>query len=147
MLRVDIILADAAQTAEAEGKAHLLGAGWSQVFGEQPMAVVIFIEVPWDETNTPMEWRLDLRSADGEVIELQGPAGPQAISIAGAFEAGRPPGLAKGTPIMQPPISVSIGPLPLPPGRYEWRFFVNDDSQDSWQRTFTKLAAPPGLIP
>src|SRR5690606_30600233 len=45
-VRLDIILADAAQAAD--GKAYLLGAGWSMTGGDgaTTMAVVIFLEVP-----------------------------------------------------------------------------------------------------
>lgn len=140
MLRIDMIIADAAQTAQAEGKAHVLGAGWSVVRGEAPMAVVVFIEVPWDESNRPFSWALELHDSDGQPVSLPGPAGPQILRIEGGLEAGRPPGLPQGTPLMQGPISVNLGPLPLEAGRYEWRFFVDGATDDRWRRSFTKLA-------
>jgi hypothetical protein len=41
------------------------------------------------------------------------------------LEVGRPTGLTPGTPL-DTPFAISIGPLPLKPGRYEWRCTVVD---------------------
>lgn len=145
-MRVDIVLADYAQVDAQAGKVSLIGGGWSISPAEPiPMAVVVFIEVPWDETNQPKQWRLDLLTADGQLVELAGPAGPATVTVDGQLEAGRPTGLQHGTPIMLPPLAVNVGPLPLDAGRYEWRFTVNGRSEDTWNRTFTKLT--PGSAP
>ena len=42
------------------------------------------------------------------------------------MEAGRPPGVSHGVPITSA-LALSIGPLPLPPGRYDWRLNIGDD--------------------
>jgi hypothetical protein len=103
------------------------------------MAVVVFIEVPWTETNQKRHWALELVDADGALVELPGPAGPQQVRVEGELEAGRPPGMPHGTPVSFPPLSVNVGPLPLPPGRYEWKFSVDGNSEATWRRAFTKL--------
>jgi hypothetical protein len=38
---------------------------------------------------------------------------------------GRPTGLPEGTPL-DAPLVVSFGPLPLQPGRYEWRLEIEE---------------------
>ncbi len=140
-MRVDIILADAAQSSD--GKVSLLGGGWSICGpGPMPMAVVIFIEVPWDQTNEPFEFALELFDADGQAVMLPGAEGMELIRVEGQLEAGRPPGLLHGTPVVLPPQSIQFGPMPLDPGRYVWRFSIDGETKETWQRGFTKTAAP-----
>ncbi|HKY15828.1 MAG TPA: hypothetical protein VJM33_12965, partial [Microthrixaceae bacterium] len=117
-MRADILLADSAQSVN--GKAYLLGAGWSVQQGPGPLAVVIFIEVGWDETDRRIPWQLTLEDADGSIVNLPGPAGPQPFQIAGEIEAGRAPGAAVGSPLTLPPLTVNLGPLSIEPGRYQF---------------------------
>src|SRR4051794_7549689 len=143
-MRVDVVLADYAQVDGQAGKVSLIGGGWSVSPADAiPMAVVMFIEVPWSETNQPKHWRLELLTADGEPGEIPGPSAPQMVMVEGELEAGRPTGLAHGTPIMLPPLAVNFGPLPLEPGRYEWKFTVDGESEPTWSRSFTKVSATP----
>lgn len=141
-MRVDVVLADSAQTTG--GKAYILGAGWSLVQGDIPMAVIVFLEVPWTRTNERIDWMLELVDPDGVPVRIPTPDGDQAIRVAGNLEVGRPPGVLHGTPITPEPITVNVEPLPLQPGRYTWRFLINGDTQETWQRTFQKVA-PQGL--
>lgn len=137
-MRLDIILADAAESAD--GKAYILGAGWSTQTGPAPMAVVIFTEVPWDRTNQRMRILLELLDGDGQPVSLPGPSGPQPLRVEGEMEAGRPPGLARGTPVTLVPLTMTFGPLPLDPGRYVWRVSVDEHTEETWQRSFTRVA-------
>lgn len=142
-MRADVLLADSAQVVA--GKAYILGGGWSLVRGDIPMAVVVFLEVPWNRTNERMDWMLELLDSDGAPVRIPVPDGQQAIRVAGNLEVGRPPGLAHGTPITPPPIAVSVPQLTLEPGRYTWRFSINGESEDTWHRAFERLSrqAPP----
>lgn len=146
-MRLDIILADAAQAVG--GKAYLLGAGWSMTGGEGPtsMAVVIFLEVPWDQTGRKIPFRLELLDADGQPVDAPGPAGPQHLIVDGEVEAGRPADLPHGTPVALQPLTITIGSLPLDPGRYVWKVSLDGESREEWQRGFTKVAAIPGGLP
>lgn len=152
-MRVDILLADAAQTDGQHGKAHILGAGWSvSLAAPSPMAVVVFLEVGWEESNREFRWQLELLNQDGRRVELPGPAGPQQFVVEGTLEAGRPPGIPEGTPIALPPLSINVGPLPLEAGRYEWRVSIAEPrgemrSEETWHRAFTKVSPPPGPAP
>ena len=52
------------------------------------------------------------------------------------FEVGRPAGLKPGTPL-DFPVAVNSGPLPLEPGRYEWRLTIDGEADDDWRLPFS----------
>lgn len=123
-----LLLANSAE-ASPNGLVHALGLGWSVTSSPTPpAAVIVLLQVPWDQTNMRHKFRLSLVDADGHGVMLgQDPLSgqPAPLSIEGEFEAGRPPGLPHGTPIDQQ-LTLNIGPLPLPPGQaYEWRLEIN----------------------
>ena len=115
-VEVQVILCDAA-VADPSGKLHMLGAGWSLTASPtSPHAVALLIKVPWDRTNQKLPLMLELLDADGAPVELtDGPIGVQA-----EIEVGRPPGIPAGI-MLDSAFTVGLGPLPLPPGRYQWR--------------------------
>jgi hypothetical protein len=118
-MKITMMLADAAQ--QVGGKLFVLGGGWSTApTPTPPMAVVVKIEVPWDRSNESHEWRLSLVDADGRAVRTPD---DQDVHVAGRLEVGRPPGLPEGSPL-DAPLVVNFMPLPLPPGRYEWRLEV-----------------------
>lgn len=139
------MLADFAQV-DPGGKAHILGAGWS-VMGPQPgpMAVVVFVQLEWNEANKPLEWKLELLRGDGQPVQMPGPAGLQPVGARGGMEGGRPPGLAEGSPIPLAPLAVNMPPAPLEAGRYEWRFAISGKHIDEVvaQQTFSKAGPSP----
>jgi len=84
-----LILADAAQVQN--NKLYMLGGGWTFVWAKQfptqhQVAVTAGILVPWLETNTRHEFRIELRAEDGAKFG----------EVAGQFEQGRPAGLPAG---------------------------------------------------
>lgn len=131
-MKVTMMLADAAQVAD--GKLYVLGGGWSITRPDLPAsAIAIKIEVPWDQSNRRHRLELALLDEDGQPIRVQ----DTPVSIAGEFEAGRPPGLAPGTPL-DVPLAVSIGALTLESGRrYMWRCSINGETNADWQVTFS----------
>jgi hypothetical protein len=118
-VKITMLLADAAQ--QVGGKLYVLGGGWSTTGTPTgPMAVAVKIEVPWDRSNQAHDWRLVLVDADGRpVVTSDG----QTVEVTGQLEVGRPAGLPDGTPL-DAPLVVSFGPLPLTPGRYQWRLEI-----------------------
>lgn len=116
-----LILCDAAVT-DPLGKVHMLGAGWSRTGSPTaPAAVVALIRVPWDRANQRLRLELALHDSDGAVVCVPTPdGGQQALSTRGDIEVGRPPGMAAGSPLDHPFV-MSLPPLPLKAGRYEWR--------------------------
>ena len=129
------MLADAAQAVE--GKLYILGGGWT-VTGPAPApcAIVMKFEVPWNEANRQHTWALRLQNEDGQPVQVAGPDGTQEVWITGEFEVGRPTGIVEGTPLDLPMV-VGLGPLPLAPGRYEWRLSINEESAEDWGLSFT----------
>jgi hypothetical protein len=120
-LDIKLILCDAA-VADHSGKLHMLGAGWSVTSSPTaPQAVALLLKIPWDRANQRLRLELKLLDPDGHQVTLPGMDGnPLPIGHAGEIEAGRPPGVAAGS-MLDAVLAISIPPMPLPPGRYEWR--------------------------
>jgi hypothetical protein len=118
-----LILCDHA-VADPAGKVHMLGAGWSLTSSPTPPhAVVVLMKIPWDRANQKIDVSLTLLTADGEQVAVQTPGGSVPVAARGEVEAGRPPGLAHGSPL-DASFALNVQPLPLRPGRYQWRLQV-----------------------
>lgn len=127
-LDINLILCDAA-VADPAGKVHMLGAGWS-VTGSPtaPQAVAMLIKIPWDRANQRIKLSLRLLDPDGHPIALPGLDGsPTQIGHEGEIEVGRPPGVATGS-MLNAALAISVPPMPLAPGRYEWRLDLGDQT-------------------
>jgi hypothetical protein len=141
-----LMLADAGQ--EVGGKLYILGGGWS-VTGPAPSphAIILKVDIPWTDANTRHHFRLALRNEDGEPVFVPGPEGEQPLMLEGDFEAGRPAGLPPGTDL-DFSLVANVPPLPLPPGqRFEWRLWIDDETEDDWNRTFLTRDNPAGDQP
>lgn len=124
-----LLLANSAESHD--GMVSALGLGWS-ITGSPtpPMALVLLMKVPWDQTNQPHQVQIRLVDADGQapLLSQDDHGNPAPIQIEGEFEVGRPPGIPHGTAIDNSLV------LPLPPGMpldrgvtYEWRVEVDGD--------------------
>lgn len=92
-MRVSLFLSDAAQADAQSGKVHALGLGWRQCqTPTPPFALVLFLDIDWDETNKQHQLKCQLLTADGDPVVVPGPHGPQRILFEAAAEAGRAPG-------------------------------------------------------
>jgi hypothetical protein len=85
-----LILADAAQVQG--DKLYMLGGGWTLIWAKEfpathHFAVAAGILVPWLETNTRHQFRIQLRTEQGAALG----------DVGGQFEKGRPAGLPAGT--------------------------------------------------
>lgn len=124
-MKVSLFLADAAQADPQSGKVHALGLGWRQCqTPTPPFALVLFLDIDWDETNRQHKLTCQLLTTDGDPVVVTGPHGPQPMLFEAAAEAGRMPGAIHGTSVRMP-LALSIPPgIPLEPGLYEWRVEV-----------------------
>jgi len=140
-MKVTMLLADAAQTAE--GKLYIIGGGWSLTGPTPaPSAIALKIEVPWDQANARHTFELSLLDADGNPVVVTTPQGEQPVQINGEFEVGRPPGLIPGTPIDMT-MAANIGPLPLAGGsRFTWRLTIDNRAEEDWHVSFSTRPAP-----
>lgn len=137
-----MLLADYAVVSD--GKLTIVGGGWSQT-GPEPAAfgIGLLIQVPWDRANTVHSFSVELLDADGGAVAFEADEEEDhAVAFGGEFEVGRPPGLKPGTPL-DFPVAVNSTPLPLEPGRYEWRLTIDGDSREDWTLPFTVRSAEP----
>ena len=138
-----MLLADYAVVSD--GKLTIVGGGWSQTGPEPaPFAIGLLIQVPWDQANTMHSFSVELVDSDGAevVLETEEDADVQPVAFGEKFEVGRPPGLKPGTPL-DLPVAVNSMPLPLDPGRYEWRLTIDGDSREDWTLPFTVRGEEP----
>jgi hypothetical protein len=142
-VKVTMLLADAVQAAE--GKLYILGGGWSiRAPDPVPMAIALYVQVPWDRTNEQHVWALELLDADGQPVLVGEEAAAdeaEPVRVEGGFEVGRPPGLKPGTPI-DVPLAINFGPIPLEPGaRYEFRLEIDGAGDEDWRLAFSTRPA------
>ena len=140
-MKLTMLLADSAQAVN--GKLYILGGGWSLIGPESaPSAIAMKIDVPWNESNKRHTLRLDLLTEDDQPVMIPTQIGERPVQITSYFEVGRPPGLTPGQDL-DVALAINIGPLPIPPGgRYVWRCWINDETQDEWKLTFSTRPAP-----
>ncbi len=132
-----MLLADYAQLAD--GKLTIVGGGWSLTGpAPVPFGIAVLVHVPWDQANQRHVMRLELLDADGQPVEVDDEDGQHLVVFVDdhSFEVGRPAGLKPGTPLDYP-LALNFGPLPLVPGRYEWRLSIDGRTQDDWRLPFT----------
>ena len=120
-----LLLANTAEDHVNKGMINALGLGWSVTSTPTPpISLVLFIQVPWDQTNIKHEVVIDLLDADGHPATVD--ASGSGIRIEGTFEAGRPAGSTHGVPIDTAMI-VNLGPgMRLTAGSgYQWRVQID----------------------
>ncbi len=126
-----LILCDAAQADSGSGKVHMLGAGWSLTKAPTTHSVVVLLKVPWDRTNERIGLDLVLLTEDGNPVQVGAPgAAPMPLRANGQVEVGRPAGIASGS-MLDASFVLNVPPLPLTPGRYEWRLEIDGNSQSA----------------
>lgn len=142
-MRAQVLLCDYAQVAD--GKLFITGGGISRITGlglPPGFTVAALIQIPWNETNRPVPFTLDLVDQDSQPVT--DPMGLE-IRVSGNIEVGRPPGLEQGIPI-EHPMAITASGIPLPPGRYTWRLYLDEQTREEWQQAFTMLPTP-GVSP
>jgi len=135
-LRVNMMLCDSAQASN--GKLFMLGGGLSVIGPKpQPLALAIYVTVPWDRANIAHKWQLDLIDEDGRAVKM----GEKPVSVTGTFEAGRPAGLRAGT-ALGVALAINLTALRLKAGvGYSFMFMVNGETRPEWRsQLFVKSA-------
>lgn len=144
-VQAQIILCDSAVSEPGTGKVHMLGAGWSITsVPTSPQAVVVLIKIPWDRTNQKIPVRLQLLTADGQPVNIPTPQGEFPISNEGSVEVGRPPGIEPGS-LLDASFVLNVGPLPLAPGRYEWRLDLAEQEITASFQVQAPQVPPPSV--
>jgi hypothetical protein len=106
---------------------NMLGAGWNMTSSPTaPCAVAVMVNVPWDRTNQQIPLTITLVDSDGRPAPLPTP-GEQTehLRAQAIVEVGRPPGVPAGS-FVSSAFALNVPPLPLSPGRYEYRVDVGE---------------------
>jgi hypothetical protein len=142
-MKIGLLLADAAQADPQSGKIHALGLGWRQCQTPTPaFALVIFLDIDWNETNRQHQLKCQLLTTDGDPVLVPGPNGPQQILFEAAAEAGRMPGAVHGAAVRMPlTLNIPAG-IPLEPGIYEWRIEVDGFPEATAVEAFVAVGPP-----
>jgi hypothetical protein len=125
--------------AEAQNNLLFINGGGRSIWAvseQEPvvtMGIAIKVEIPWDRTNERLVFKAELLDMDGQPVS---PDGDNFVKIEMPFEAGRPAGIKPGTPLDQS-FAININGLPLPGGRYVWRYTINDRVDGLWENAFT----------
>ncbi|ACC41102.1 MULTISPECIES: DUF6941 family protein [Mycobacterium] len=145
-MKVSVFLADAAHADVQSGKIHTLGLGWRQCqTPTPPFALVLFVDIDWNETNKQHKLKCQLLTTDGDLVVVPGPNGPQRVLFEASAEAGRPPGAIHGTSVRMPlTLNIPAG-IPLEPGIYEWRVEVEGYARATAVESF--VVTGPGVPP
>jgi hypothetical protein len=118
--KILLITADAASISD--GKINMLGAGWTRISaGLANFCVVVRLDIPWNMTNSELDWSLDLTDQDGRIYEPTETSGR--LHLEGQVQVGRPDNLQQGASL-EAPLVIPFIQLPLRPGPLEWRFQV-----------------------
>lgn len=143
-MRAKILLADSAEVRES--LLFLLGGAWSQVGPDpQPFAIAGVLEVDWEEANNRHTIEFAIDDEDGNPLMVPSAAGPQQFKLTSQFEAGRPPGSARGT-TFNVPLALLIPPIPWMPGhRYVLVVRINSTEHDRIR--FSVRPAPAAARP
>jgi hypothetical protein len=129
-----LLLCDAAEVVG--DRTFILGGGWVSRSPRMPsMAVVVLLDVPWDQANRRHELEIDLLDEDGNMVATGDP--PREVRMKGNFEVGRPAGHPAGMPLrfMQ---AINFHHLPLKPSkRYSWELKLDGETM-TWASFFTR---------
>ncbi len=139
--RITAILCDSAQ--QMGGKLYILGGGWNELKAQIPTqtAIAMIISVPWVESNKQHVLECKLVDENGTPFLVKGREvanGPEKdvpYGMRANFEVGRQPGTRPGSPLSLS-LALPVPALPYTVGRFEWRFFINGESRDSWRQPF-----------
>jgi hypothetical protein len=140
-VKLTLLLCDHA--AVSEGKLYIHGGGWNLTGPDPaPCGIAVLIEVPWDQTNQAIAFRMRLVHEDGAPVTQLTPSGVQAIEVGANVEVGRPPGVLPGT-ALPVPLAINLPPLALPAGRgYVWVAEVAGVQHEDWRLPFRTRPAP-----
>jgi hypothetical protein len=156
-VKIYVLLADRGTQNPQSGTLSLLNVGWAvtqlrRALGPGappgmaplvtgPQVVVVFIEAELGMCNRALTLEIELLTEDGDVVEIPGPSGKQAVRLEQPLMVPSPAGVPTGFPgrstaMMELPMG-----LPLAPGLYRWQARINGKEEDDWSARFY-VAAP-----
>jgi hypothetical protein len=157
-VKLYVLLADRGAHNPQNGTLSLLNVGWAVTQLRQhmnhgqsgpgsplmtaPCVVVVFLEAELGMCNKTLTLEMELLTEDGQVVEIPGQSGPQAVRLQQPIMVPSPPGVPTGFPGHATAMMELPTGLPLTPGIYRWQARVNGREDDDWSAPFY-VAAPP----
>ena len=157
-MKIYVLLADKGAQNPHNGTLSLLNVGWTVTQLRRPMGppmaaglpplltgpqvVVVLIEAELALCNRSLTLEIELLTEDGDVVEIPGPAGAQAVRLEQPLMVPSPSGVPTGFPGRATAMMDLPTGLPLSPGIYRWQVRVNGKEEDDWSAHFY-VAAPP----
>ncbi len=157
-MKIYVLLADRGTHNPQTGTLNLLNVGWAVTQLRRPPGpavpvppaplvtaahvVVVFVEAELAMCNKNLVLEIELLSEDGEVVEIPGPSGPQAVRLEQQIMVPSPAGVPTGFPGHATSMMELPTGLPLAPGIYRWQARLNGKFEDDWSAHFY-VAAPP----
>jgi hypothetical protein len=157
-VKIYVLLADKGTQNPHNGTLSLLNVGWavtqlrrpigpSTAEGAQPLltgpqVVVVLIEAELAMCNRSLTLEIELLTEDGDIVEIPGPGGSQAVRLEQPLMVPSPSGVPTGFPGRATAMMDLPTGLPLAPGIYRWQARVNGKEEDDWSAHFY-VAGPP----
>ncbi len=140
-VKLTMLLCD--HVAVAEGKLYINGGGWVETGPDPiPFGIAVLMEVPWNDTNRRIDFKLGLHHEDGHEVTQPGPVGVQRVEVGGEIEVGRPAGVPEGSAIPVP-LAINLPPVLLEPGQgYYWEAVISDQTREEWRLSFRVRSRP-----
>ena len=166
-VKLYVLLADRGAHNAQNGTLSLLNVGWAvtqlrrhinqgpavpaPALMTPPCVVVVFLEAELAMCNKTLTLEMELLTEDGQVVEIPGQVGQQAVRLEQPIMVPSPPGVPTGFPGHATAMMELPTGLPLAPGIYRWQARVNGKEDDDWSAHFY-VAAPPqqatfGFVP
>ncbi len=133
-----MMLADGAQAVN--GKLYILGGGFDHINMpsvpfQHRFDLAMLIDVPWTATNEPHHLVIELLDADNN---------PSGYRAEATLEAGRPPGMRRGTSFVVP-LAIPVVANFEAPGRYALRGSINGEERHRVAIEVVAIDSNPGL--
>ena len=154
---VRVMLADFAN-AGSENKLNIVGGGITMMMFDPnigatvPHAVIATVAFPSQFVGEAPAVELALENADGSLVALPTPEGPQFLRV-GAADALKPAVVphahvpSDAVRLSKQFIMFFASGLPLAPNQgYTWRIKIDHDTRDEWTEKFYVFTADPGPV-
>jgi hypothetical protein len=118
-----VLLCDFAE--EVGGKLYIMGGGWSRL--KRPrvpttMCLAVKLSIPWEEAEATHKLKADLVTSDNETVMV----GDNPVRVIGELRPSRDPSDVDNAIPADVNLALRFDAVILEPGRYEWRFEVDD---------------------
>lgn len=110
------------------------GVGANIMTGQRPTSLIFIFDATGPDIGKQHRLRMDLVDADGESVMRPDGTGPLVQGDL-KFQVTSDSEAPDGVPVRSTHVQ-QIPPLKLEPGHYQWRVWINNDTEESWAADF-----------